>query len=145
MANIVDAFNDSLTENMAYVKIAIYAIPVYIIANMFVIGKTDALPFFAPIAGLLFLALLTQGINNVRMNRREILSFNPLQLGKALIKALIVLLPNILVFGAIGYNLTTKVTIPIDLPQVPLIYSILVWSIVFSIILTSYLSFAIYL
>ncbi len=145
MANIVDAFNDSLTENMAYVKIAIYAIPVYIIANMFVIGKTDALPFFAPIAGLLFLALLTQGINNVRMNRREILSFNPLQLGKALIKALIVLLPNILVFGAIGYNLTTKVTIPIDLPQVPLIYSILVWSIVFSIILTSYLSFAKYL
>lgn len=145
MANIVDAFNDSLTENMAYVKIAVYAIPVYIIANMFVIGKTDALPFIAPIAILLFLALLTQGINNVRMNRREILSFNPLQLANALLKAIIVIAPQILIFGAIGYNLTTKVTIPIDLPQVPLIYSILVWSIIFSIVLTSYLSFAKYL
>lgn len=145
MANIVDAFNDSLTENMAYAKIAVYAIPVYIIANMFVIGKTDAIPFIAPFVGLLFLALLTKGVNNVRLNKSEILSFNPLDLAKALLKSLIVLIPQCLIFGAIGYNLTTKVTIPIDLPQVPMIYSIVIWSIVFSIILTSYLSFAKYL
>lgn len=145
MANIVDAFNDSLTENMAYAKIAVYAIPVYIIANMFVVGKTEALPFFAPIAGLLFLALLTKGVNNVRMNRAEILSFNFIELGWVLLKSMIVLIPQCLIFGAIGYNLATKVTIPIDLPHVPLIYSILVWSIIFSIVLTSYLSFAKYL
>ncbi|MCM1338594.1 MAG: hypothetical protein NC191_02860 [Muribaculaceae bacterium] len=145
MANIVDAFNDSLTEDMAYLKIAVYAVPVYMIANMFVIGKTATIPFFAILVGLLFLALLTQGINNVRLNRKEILTFNFVKLGMTLLKTAVVLIPQILVFGAIGHQLTTKVSIPIDLPQVPLIYSIIVWSIIFSIILTSYLSFAKYL
>lgn len=145
MANIVDAFNDALTENMAYAKIGVFAIPVYIIANQFMVGNTSMLPLYSVIAGVLFLALLTQGINNVRMNRREILTFNFIKLGITLLKTIVVLVPQILIFGAIGYNLTTKVTIPIDLPHVPLIYSILVWAIIFSIVLTSYLSYAKYL
>ena len=56
-----------------------------------------------------------------------------------------VLVPHLLVFGSFGHFLTTSVYIPIDLPHVPLIFSIIVWALLFSIVLTSYLSYAKYL
>jgi hypothetical protein len=145
MASIVDAFNDSLNENLAFVKIGVFAIPTYFIAKLFVVGNTQAFSFWGSIVGLLFLALLTVGINNVRRNRKEILSFNFVRLGISLLKALVVLVPQVFLFGSLGYCLTTQVVIPVELPQFQLIYSILIWAIVFAIILTSYLSFAKYL
>jgi len=145
MASVVDAFNEALCENLAIAKIIGYAIPVYFVTKWFIIGQMNLVNFWGVIFGVLFVGLLTQGINNVRMNRREVLTINPVQLGLAILKAAAVLIPNILVFGFLGYFLVTKVEIPINLPHVPQIFAIIVWSIVFSIVLTAYLSFAKYL
>ncbi|MBQ8460581.1 hypothetical protein IJ541_10850 [bacterium] len=145
MASIIDAFNESLNENQAYVKIVLFAIPIYFVADLFLVGKMAQFTFWGAILAVLVLGLLTQGIHNVRLNRSEVLTLNPIDWVVALSKAIIVLTPQFLIFGSIGYFLTTKITIPIDLPHVPMIYSVIVWSIVFSIILTSYLSFAKYL
>ena len=41
---------------------------------------------------------------------------------------------SLLVYGFIGHLLVTKVTIPIDAPHVPLIFAIIVWSILGSIV-----------
>ena len=145
MASIVDAFNEALTEDLAYVKIIAFSIPVNYVINLYMVGKTSQFELFGTIVGVLLLGLLSQGINNVRMNRREILTLNPLSYIKALGKTLLVLVPQVFVFGLIGKNLIDKVQIPIDLPHVPLIFAIIVWSIIFSIVLTSYMSFAKYL
>ena len=142
MASVVDAFNEALSEDFAIVKFVVYAIPIYFVANLFVVGKMSLFTFWGSIVGILLLGLLTQGINNVRRNKREILTLNPLQLAIALLKSCIVMIPNLLIYGLIGHLLVTKVTIPIEAPHVPLIFAIIVWSILGSIVLTSYLSFA---
>ncbi len=145
MASIVDAFNEALNDDKVVLKVFLYAIPAYIVAKLFLVGKMNLFMFWGTIAAILYLALLTLGINNVRMNRREVLSLNPMMLGMALVKSIVVLLPQLAVFGLIGFMLVSHVTIPVDLPHVPLVFSIVVWSIIFSIIFTSYLSFAKYL
>lgn len=145
MASIVDAFNEALSEDMAYVKIVIFAIPVWFVANFFIVGKMSLFYFYEAIVGILILGLLTQGINNVRMNKKEILTLNPMRLAVALVKTVAVVVPHLIVYGIIGSMIVKHVHIPIELPHVPLIFAIIVWSIIFSIIMTSYLSFAKYL
>ena len=145
MASIVDAFNEALSENMAIAKISLYAIPVYIVLHLFIVGRMSEFYCFAIIVGVTLLGLLTQGINNVRTNQREILTFNLLKLVKAIGYSFIVVVPQLLIFGTIGSLIVKNVSIPIELPHVPLIFQIIVWSIIFAIVLTSYLSFAKYL
>jgi hypothetical protein len=145
MASVVDAFNEALSEDFSYVKFIVYAIPVYVVARFFMIGKMGHLIFWGFIAIFILLGVLTQGINNVRRNKKEILTSNPLLLIKSGFLSLIVLLPQIFLYKYIGNILITKVPIPDNITHLPLIYSIIVWSILFSVLLTSYLSFAKYL
>lgn len=145
MASVVDAFSEALSEDYSYLKFVVYAIPVYIVANLFLIGKMGHLMFWGAIVGLLVLGLLTLGIHNVRRNRKEILTSNPLMLIKATFLALIVLIPQIFIYTYIGKILTTKIPLPDNIPHFSLIYSIIVWAVLFSLIFTSYLSFAKYL
>jgi len=144
MASIVNALNDALNEDKAYLKICLYAIPVYFIANLFLMGKMNQFAIYGSIVGIFMLGLLTQGIHNVRTNKRVILSLNPVELGMTLAKAAIVMVPQFIIWGFIGKYLT-NIQIPIDLPHTQLIFAIIIWSIIFSIVLTSYLSFAKYL
>ena len=80
MASVVDAFNEALSEDLAYVKFVVYAIPVYFVVNLFIVGKMSMFTFWGGIFGVLLLGLLTQGINNVRRNKREILTLNSKEL-----------------------------------------------------------------
>ena len=144
MASIVDSFNDALNEDKSYLKICLFAIPVYFIVKLFLVGKMALFTFYGSIVGLLFLGLLSQGIHNVRSNKKVILSLNPIELGIAIIKSLIVIVPYALGLGFVG-KLLTAIHIPVELPHVQLIYAIIVWSLLFSILLTAYLSFAKYL
>lgn len=145
MASIVDAFHEAFSEDFAYLKIVLYSIPVNFVVDLYMKGKMQLFEFWGFIVGMFLLGLLTAGINNVRMNKKEILTFNPLHYLKALGKTIVVVVPHLILFGLIGNLLVTKVHIPIDLPWVPTIFKVIVWSIIFSIIFTSYLSFAKYL
>ncbi len=144
MASIVDAFNEALSENFAYAKIVLYAIPVYFVVNFFMVGKMGLFYFWGAIVGAVILGLLTRGINNVRMNKQDILTLNPIKILLDIFKTVAVVVPHLLILGAVGKYLV-NIKIPIELPHVQLIYSIIVWAILFSIVLTSYLSFAKYL
>ncbi len=144
MASIADALSDALNEDKSYFKICLYAIPVYFVVKWFLIGKMSLFIFWGGVVGILLLGLLTQGINNVRMNKKEILSLNPVQLGISIAKTALVMVPQFIIFGLLGKYIT-GLHIPIELPHVQLIYAIIVWSIIFSIVMTSYLSFAKYL
>ena len=144
MASIVNALNDALNEDKAYLKIALYAIPVYFIVKLFLVGKMALFAFYGGIISIFFMGLLTQGIHNVRMNKKEILSLNPMELFISIFKTAVVVIPYFVVFGLLG-KWIAGIHIPIELPHVQLIYSIIVWSIMFAIVLTAYLSFAKYL
>lgn len=145
MASVVDAFNDAVSEDLAWIKIGLYTIPVFFLAQLFIIGKMSEFYFWGSIMGLVILGLLTKGINNVRMNKREILILNPLDLIKVILKTFVVLVPHVIIFGSLGFFILNNVTLPIDVPHMPLIFSIIVWALLFSIVLTSYLSYAKYL
>lgn len=144
MASIVDALNDALNEDKSYFKIILYSIPVYFVVKLFLVGKMALFTFYGFIVGILLFGLLTQGINNVRMNKKEILTLNPLVLLISVLKTTVVIIPYFLVFGFLG-KWITGIHIPIELPHTQLIYAIIVWSILFSIVMTAYLSFAKYL
>ena len=145
MASIIDSFSEALSDRFALIKFVVYAIPVYIVADRFVLGKMAYVQIWGSLVALLFLALLTQAINNVRMSRTEILTLNPIKLFKALFKALIVLVPHVLVFGYLGYVLNGLLIFNVNIPHFNLILHIIIWVIMGSVVLTSYLSFAKYL
>ena len=84
MASIVDAFQEAFHEDFAYLKFIIYSIPVNFVVDLYMKGKMDQFEFWGFFVGMFLLGLLTAGINNVRMNKREILTFNPLHYLKAL-------------------------------------------------------------
>ncbi len=145
MASIVDAFNDTFNDNMSYVKFVIYAIPVYFCADFFIKGQMSSFYLWATIVGILLLGLLTKGIHNVRTNNKEILTLNPLSLIISIIKAGIVVIPQLAVYYFIGEIITKNITIPLDIPHIQLIFNIIIWSILGAIVFTSYISFAKYL
>lgn len=145
MASVVDAFSEALSENWAFLKIGVYSIPVYFCIKFFVVGKMGEFVFWGSITALLLLSLLTQGINNVKLNKSEILTLDPIKLLNSLVRTFLAVVPQLVIFGTIGFLIVKNVKIPIDLPHVPLIFEIIVWSILFSIVLTSYMSFAKYL
>ena len=145
MASIVDAFQEAFSEDFAYLKIVLYSIPVNFVVDLYMKGKMQQFEFWGFIVGMFLLGLLTAGINNVRMNKKEILTFNPLHYLKALGKTIVVVVPHLFIFYNLGRIVIKCVKIPIDLPWIPITFQVIVWSIIFSIIFTSYLSFAKYL
>src|SRR5574344_1987724 len=146
MASVIDALNEALSEDKSAIKILLYSIPIYFCAHLFVLGKLDSV-FYTSVflTAILMFALLSKGINNVRMNRREVLCLNPLNLISALIKSFIVVVPYILVLGFCGLAILKYVKIPFDIPHISFISEIIVWSILGSIFMTAYMSFSKYL
>ncbi len=145
MASVLTYLNESLSEDLSAVKILIYSLPVFYCSNLFIKGEMTGFYLWASIFGVLFLGLLTKAINNVRTNKTEVLTLNPIKLFYSIILTVICLIPQILIFGAIGWLISTHLQIPVELPHFQLIFDVIVWALIISIILTSYLSFAKYL
>lgn len=144
MASIIDAFNDALADDSVVMKVLVYGAVIYYVATLFIQGKTAVFSFWIVPVGILLFALLTVGINNVRMNKKTVLTLNVFELLNALLKGSIVVLIQGGIWWVVGHCLSL-VSLPPLFPHAQLIYSILIWSIVGSIFLTSYLSFAKYL
>lgn len=146
MASIIDCFSEAIHEDLALVKIAVFSVPVYICIKLFMSGNMGMFYFWASVFGLLFFGEMTKGINNIRMNQRSVLSLNPINVIWALLKAFLVVIPQGLVLGLIGHLLVMLFTsIPVNLEHYNLVVTVIIWSIIASILLTSYLSFAKYL
>ncbi len=142
MASLIDAFSDALGEDMAIIKIFVYAIPVFICINLF-LAKNFVVGSFLAIPTLILLAgLMSNGICNIRSNKREILTFNVISLVSVIIKLLLAVLPISCVMLLGGYCIITFIKFPFDIPYFILIFNCIVALIVFSVIFTSYLAFS---
>ena len=130
MASLTDAFNDAFGEENAIVKFVVYAIPVFLCAYLYLSNSRFGCYTLAIPTALLLLTLMTNGINNIRSNKREILTLNPVLLISVLIKLFFAVVPVFCIMTFIGYLIIT------------LIFNCIVFLIVFSVIFTSYLSFS---
>ena len=142
MASIVDSLSEAFLDSFAPLKLVGFAIPVYFAVVSFMDGNLPILYIWYGVISILFLALLTQGIYNVRRSKREILSLNPWTLAKDLVKTIVAVLPNLAVWAGAGYILTKNVIIPINVDWAQTVFEWIVSIIVFAIVMTSYLSFS---
>lgn len=142
MANIIGVCSDVFTEEYALAKIFVYAIPVFICINAFATGQFVLSYICGFFVILMLLGLLSFGINNLRENKNEILTFNIQQLAITTVKTAVAITPQVSI--AVMIAMTTKELIPeIDgFPQFQMIINIMIWCLLFSMVMTSYLSFA---
>ena len=145
MASIIDYCNETFSEHFAVLKFLVYAAPVYFVTNMFLVGDTKNFNFWAVALAVLFMGVLATGINNVRLNRTEILTFNIKRLFIAIVKGLVVVLPLGFVFYYLGSFIISLIKLPKEVPHGDLIVNIVIWVILASILLTSFLSFSKYI
>ena len=143
MASIISSFNEAFSDDFAWLKLIFYAIPSFYLVTL--TNHGDISPYVFGVAifcSFLELGLLTDGIHNVRMSKSNVLTLNPLKWIWAGILALIVLIPNVLIFGGIAFGIIMFLTKLIYQPVALIIVSIVVYAIFYSIVATSYLSFA---
>ncbi len=142
MTSLFDAFNDSIGEEYAFLKYVVYAFPVYFCVKLYLSGNFVLFYLVAVPVFLLFLALLSNGVNNVRKNRKEILTFNFFKIIHILFIGFIALAPTFLILFIIAYCLVSFVNLPFDISYLQLIFKCVVWLIVGSVALTAFLSFS---
>ena len=142
MASLFGAFNDALGENNSTVKLVIYSLPVFFCSYLYVSKNQFAAYLFAIPTLILLTALMCVGINNVRSNKREILTFNIITLISVTIKLFFAIVPLLLVVLFVGGLIVSVVKIPFEIPYIQLLFNSIVCMILFSVVLTAYISFS---
>lgn len=110
MASIIEAFDSTVRESFAGIKILVWALPVCIGYSMY---NTAFGSIVAIVTGVLFLGFLTESCNNIIIKEDKILpGVNILKYGITGLLALLVMLPYIGLGALVGYLLLTYVNIP---------------------------------
>jgi hypothetical protein len=141
MANIIEAFNDVFTEEYALAKFFVYAIPVFICLNAYTTGQFVLSGICGFFVILLLFGLLTCGINSMRENKQEILTFNVQYLAMGTVKTAIAIIPQVSIAAMFGVFIQEIIPANEEMAQLPLIINLVLWSILTSLIITSYLAF----
>ena len=142
MASIKDALEESLTDRASWFKYIIYAIPVFISYILFSKGIMVWFWLLGSTTALMLLTILVQVINNVRNGKNFSLpSFNIVDFAVAYIKVIFSILP-VWALCAWGATALAGIQLPWGVPNIQLIYTIIVWLIFGSIMLTSLISYA---
>lgn len=137
MASIKDAVEESITDNLAFVKYILYAIPVFICYNLFNAGNMGWFYFLGFFTLLMLISILIQCTYNVRNGQNYVLpTFNIFSFIATAFKALFAVGPILGISLWIG-NMIASIKIPIPLPNIQLIYAIIVWLLIGSIVITS--------
>lgn len=144
MTSIVSVINDVFADKFLPAKLLVLTIPMYYVVSLFSQGNFQLFSILSLIIGFLFLTILSIGINNVRRNKNEILSLNPIKYLEVAIKLLFILVPYYIIINFIGNKVLKLIVIPnvFQYQYSELIFNVIVWSLLGSIFLTGYLSFS---
>ncbi len=142
MASFIDAFNDALSEKHVILKMLLFAIPVYISVNLYLSKNMVSFYVFLTLTLILFLVLMSIGINNICSNKHEIFTFNIIKMFFVLIRMIVAVGPAAIILFGSGFIIVKNVVLPFDVPNINLYFQIFVWAVVGTILLTSYLSFS---
>ena len=98
--------------------------------------------FVGVLTAWMLLSIVIKVFHNVRtMQNHTLPSFNPIELPFTAFKALFSVVPFWILFYSIG-NKLMQIQIPIPLTNIQLIYSVIVWLLIGSIMITSLMSYA---
>ena len=137
MASIKDAVEEAINDDFAFVKYFLYAIPVFICYILFSQGNMGWFYFLGAFTVLMLISILITCIYNVRNGQNYVLpTFNIITFCITAFKAIFAIGP-ILGLGLWIGNMLVAIKIPIPVPNIQLIYAIIVWLILGSIIITS--------
>lgn len=141
MASIKDAVEESFSDNHAFIKYFLYAIPVYITYWLYDSGNFGFIfLIFSVFTFLMLLGILVICTTNVRHNKNQILpGLNIFRILKEAIHCLIAIIPAII----INIGLATFITSKFSLPSAGFDkgFKIIIWCVFISVIFTTYLLF----
>ena len=142
MASIKDAVEESLSDNLAFVKYFLYAIPVFICYLLFKQGNMGWFYFLGFFTLLMLITILIKCTNNVRNGQDYVLpTFNIIDFCVSAFKALFAAGPVLGISYWIG-SMIAAIKIPIPLANIQIIYAVIVWLIIGSIAITSLILYA---
>lgn len=141
MASIKDAVEESFSDNHAFIKYFLFAIPVYITYHLYSTGNTGFIfILFVIFTFLMLLGILVICTMNVRHNRNQILpGLNLLHIFKEAIHSLFAIAPAIVINIGLAAFITSKFSLPSQ--GVDTTFKILIWCVFLSVIFTAYLLF----
>lgn len=142
MALIVDSFSDALNQDNFLLKTIVYALPVFLCANFYISKNMGALFFFGFLTAVLLIALLSIGIYNITNNKREILTFNFLNLFVTIIKLFFIVGFYFFILAIIGFLALKFIKIPIDNKYIQIGFKFFVIFFLSDIGFTPYLAFS---
>ena len=141
MASIIDSFRDVFTDRFSFLKILVFTIPIYYSYQLYLTSSADfTLLFWATGLTLFFLfGFLTKITHNVINDGESVLpSLNPLKLALTSIKAFAAIAPAAIFFGWLANYVCSFINI---VQWGGLILKTLIWLVVASVIVTSFLMF----
>lgn len=142
MASVIDSFKETFGDKMSFLKLLVFTVPIFISYTMATNPKGDyglaTLLFIVTV--FLFLGFLIKVTGNAINERDSLLpSLNPIKLAITATKAIIAIGP----VAFISYILANYACSVINFAQwLDVILETLVWLIVASVVLTSFLMFA---
>lgn len=142
MASIKDSIDEAFAEKLSFIKYPLLAVPICASYELFKQGNMDLFYFVLGVTLLIVLTVLVKAIYNTSNNQSHLLpTFNIIDFIFAMAKVSVSVLPVLAILGFLGHWLT-GLELPLDFPNIHLIYSIVVWSILGSVGLTSVMNYA---
>lgn len=142
MASIKDATEEAVSDKLAWLKHILYAIPIMASYMLFRQGDLQTFYIVCGITVILLLTMFSIVVNNVRNGNDTVLpTFNVLHFIVEMFKMIVANAPIFAICIALGIYLNTF-QIPLPVANGQLIYSIIVWAILGSIMFTSLLQYA---
>lgn len=141
MASIIDSFRETFEDNLSFFKLVIFAVPVYFCYTMFLTanGNFSAIWTLGIITAFFMLGYVAEISNNVLNEKDNVLpKLNFLKILLSSVKTIIAIGPMTAISAGLGnYALSFLTNIPIQ--WVVILFQIIIWLIVASIALTSFL------
>jgi len=142
MASIIDSFRETFGDNLSFVKIIVFALPVYFSYQLYITSKKDYTGFFivAYITIFLLFGLLVKVTNGVLNDRDSVFpSLNPFPILLTAFKGLLAILPYALISCLLASYLTSIINI---IYWLDITLKVLIWLIAFAVILTAFLMYS---
>lgn len=137
MASIIEAVENVVQDKHSFIKCVFYAIPVVGAYKLFSIGNMPMFYFLSVVTILMLMTIVIKVFRNIRENNNAVLpSFNLFTFIWSAFKLIFALGPitALCIWGGIKL---TQIQIPIPLPNMQIIYSVIVWLILGGIIVTA--------
>ena len=142
MASIKDSIEEIMNEDRSLIKLLVYAIPIYFTYFLFSIGNVGLGYLVGFLVVIMLLTIFTKAFYNVRCENNLVLpDLNIFSYIFSSTKTLFAICPIFLVCFWIT-KILLRIEIPIPLDNIQLIYSIIVYAIMTSIVLTSMINYA---